>query len=381
MPIRRARKEAKQPFQDITDQFTTVPDSQPPAFPSLNIPTPKPKRKARTPGGTLGAKLRAVRTPAIPSSLPPSSPPSTSSRFPWGEEDPEQDENVQPPQHILTTDDPAEDDPLTFEFDLPPDDNDNQGYIDEAPEEWVQDEPTLDAANMSDPFGFFAVEKKLKAHRAANPTTVRARYRTAPPPVIDTVPAEPVRDSLATPPTPHKRGDKRRAIASPNQSSAGFFNPNTSSMPSTPSPSKPASSKATGKARRGGDNSDSQEGGDDTFGGEMGIAKTRASKRLVKKPRNSESPLSVAGDPHTPLVERPTRRATATRKHSARPRTGDQEDILELKAKKKVATAGTRKKSTAAGKQVKGKGKEDADDSHVDQQEVHVYFTYYVRRC
>lgn len=389
MPIRRARKEAKQPFQDITDQFTTLSDTLPTTFPSLNIPTPKPKRRVRAPGGTLGAKLRAARNPGpgIPSSLPPSSPPSASSRLPWDEN--EHDENAHP-LDILTSDNPADDELPNFEFQFDLEnapEGEGDDPIADAPEEWAQDEdePALDPANMSDPFGFFAVEKQLKADRAANPATgtgatVRARYRGAPPPAIDTtVPDPPAREGLVTPPTPHKRVDKRRAVASPSQSSDGFFNPNTSSMPSTPSPAKPASSKIERRTVADGNASNSPGEGDETMEVEPTVTKTRTSRRLAKKPRSSGSPPTAARNSHTPLVKRPKRQAASIQKPTEKPGASHKGNIPEPK-KKKGMTAGTRKKPASSGRQTKGKGKskEDADDSDAEKQEVRANFNYYV---
>ncbi|KAF9460717.1 hypothetical protein BDZ94DRAFT_1265353 [Collybia nuda] len=364
MSIRRA----KQPFQDITDKF--VVDSL--ELPLPIVPTPKPRRRPRAPGGILGAKLRAARNPNIPSSLPPSSPPSTSSRLPWGDHEHDQvhDENACP-QHILTSDAPAEDIP-DFEYDLG-DASQDRDFIADAPENWFQGESTPDAANMSDPFGFFAVERQLKAERAAKPiietkSAARAWHRATPSNTIDvTASNPPVWDIPSNPSTPHKRVDKRRAIASPNQSSDGFFNPNTSSMPSTPSPSKHPTNTAKGKIAPIGEENDRSEDAIKSVEVDSTIAKTRVSRRLIKKPRSSgDSHTTIS---HTPLVKRSTRRIPSVRRPTEKPGDRSKNEVLEPPKKNKRTTGTIGKKPVSSGKRGKGKNTKDLDDLEIMKQE------------
>ncbi|KAG6920048.1 hypothetical protein DXG01_010116 [Tephrocybe rancida] len=91
-----------------------------------------------------------------------------------------------------------------------------------------------DSHTSSDPFGFFAVENKLKILRSQQ---VKPRYRAAPPPPIPTA-----RDDILLLPTPPKRRNKRPANPSPVASSL-----EADSMPSTPSPPKPISRKGKEK--------------------------------------------------------------------------------------------------------------------------------------
>ncbi|KAJ7222272.1 hypothetical protein GGX14DRAFT_428361 [Mycena pura] len=170
-------------LQDITARFV-----------SPNPPTPaaRPRRKPKIPGGALGVKLR-LRTAAttsranatiFPSSLPPSSPPFASSSMRG---------------------------PPVFNSE------------DEVAREMYAGEDNCAPARLSDPFGFFAVEVKLKAARAAHPP---------PPPLV--VPPFASRGTVM-PATPHKR--------KPGVSSHGadHFSPATASLPSSPSPMKGAS--------------------------------------------------------------------------------------------------------------------------------------------
>ncbi|KAJ7222263.1 hypothetical protein GGX14DRAFT_428345 [Mycena pura] len=188
------------PLQDITARFV-----------SPNPPTPaaRPRRKPKTPGGALGAKLRlriaATTTTSranatiFPSSLPPSSPPFASSSMRGPPVFNSEDEVA---REMYAGDDDVRSD---FGSQLPSDvDAENR-----AP------------ARLSDPFGFFAVEVKLKAARAAHPP---------PPPVAPPFASR----GTVMPATPHKR--------KPGVSSHGVdhFSPATASLPSSPSPVKGA---------------------------------------------------------------------------------------------------------------------------------------------
>lgn len=150
-PIPQTKTVVKRPLQDITDRFV-------PAVQTSRPPTPKPRASE----GTFGAKLRSVKPSGFPSSLPPSSPPSVSSAFVL----PVPDHHTHPQSPSNHVSDVENVDP---EFE---------------PEEDIDNE--LDTLDNSDPFGFFAVEQKLKslrAHQHDRPP----RYRALPPPQINTM--------------------------------------------------------------------------------------------------------------------------------------------------------------------------------------------------
>ncbi|KAF5386118.1 hypothetical protein D9615_002329 [Tricholomella constricta] len=257
----------KRPLQDITERFVLI-------SPAVNrVPTPKPRRKVKAPGGIFGAKLRANEPSRIPSPLPPSSPPSVSSAFLL----PVPDYHIRSPFILASDGENLDSESENFE-------PDRYRGGDEANAE-------VDILNNSDPFGFFAVEKNLKALRAQQEER-RPRYRAAPPPHIDTLFKG---EHPVTPPTPRKRPSKRRAIASPN---ALRQSPRTDSMPSTPSPSKPISNKGKGKA---------VEILDETLE-KISVTPTVASRRRPAKRENSEEAGSVV----SPVKRRSVRRAVTT---------------------------------------------------------------------
>ncbi|KAK7057694.1 hypothetical protein R3P38DRAFT_1183697 [Favolaschia claudopus] len=158
----------KRPFQDITDRFLS----------------PR-KRKPKTPGGAFGEKLRlrVAEKKIFPSSLPPSSPPlyqsSSSAR-----ELPALNSEDEVVRGMRVEEDEEERAPFgheDFGTMLPSEDGDS-------------DAENRLPANLSDPFGFFAVERKLKAQREVEPMLVHTRY-------ADDKERD---DGLVMPPTPHK---------------------------------------------------------------------------------------------------------------------------------------------------------------------------------
>ncbi|KAJ6491684.1 hypothetical protein C8R47DRAFT_437077 [Mycena vitilis] len=185
----------KRPFADITDRFVS--------------PAPRLKRKPKTPGGALGEKLRLrviETTKAFPSSLPPSSPPlySSSSRglpLLGSEDEVAQEVNEDVPLY-------GHEDFGTM---LPSEDD-----------ECDSDAENRAPANLSDPFGFFAVERKLKAERALEPAVAHHGR------VTDDKERD---DGLVMPPTPHKPGPGKRRLSH-------VFSPESASLVSSPSPLK-----------------------------------------------------------------------------------------------------------------------------------------------
>ncbi|KAG6866684.1 hypothetical protein C0991_000794 [Blastosporella zonata] len=138
--------------------------------------------------------VRHSRKPAAPSSLPPSSPPSA---------------------HTFSE---LSINRITYDA----------RHTDNLPD-------TIDAGDSthSDPFGFFAVENKLKSLR-----TQQDKPRASRPPRIQTT-----RSNLVSPPTPPKRRNKRRVNMSPDSEA--------DSMPSSPSPRKPILIKGKERALSG----------------------------------------------------------------------------------------------------------------------------------
>lgn len=314
-------KDHKRPLQDITERFVL---NSPPVNTSS-----KPRRKVKAPGGVLGAKLRAAKPP-IPSSLPPSSPPSASSHFP---------EPV--PQHTYNNDQPMSSSGDS-EFELPRFERAEHDFSGKS-----------DPSTGSDPFGFFAVEKKLKAQRAQDENRP-PRYRVAPPPLINTALGQ---EHPATPPTPRKRHRKRRAVASPALSGANVFSPKTDSLPSTPSPSKPSTRKGKEKAVNS-DRSQDEIGGDDL---DAAAADSTPGRRPTKKPRNSRIVQDMNTSP-VALRTRPVRRATTTTKKAKKVDEDDGEDVKPTRRKR----GGTGSKTNPSVKAMKGKPTEiDADQQKV----------------
>ncbi|KAJ7047869.1 hypothetical protein C8F04DRAFT_1060325 [Mycena alexandri] len=185
----------KRPFQDITDRF---------------ISSPRPKRKPKIPSGALGEKLRLrviETTKPFPSSLPPSSPPlysSSSNGLPLLNSE---DEVVQE----------VHDEPFFGRDDfgsmLPSDENVDDDAENRPPE------------NLSDPFGFFAVERKLKAEREVIPIAAQRASRFTDDKGRD--------DGLVMPSTPHKPTLGKRRLSA----TADVLSPVATSLGS-PSPVK-----------------------------------------------------------------------------------------------------------------------------------------------
>lgn len=220
---RRGRLGRKRPLQDITDTVATRPN-----LPSHSDDIPRRRRRRVrqildvTPVSPLSPSPAKRREPQarhirFPSSLPPSSPPP----------------------------------PLPLSLDQASADPRNPVWKDIIPED-QEDLPIAsddaDRRPSSDPFGFFTVERELKAKRTAGPST-QAREAggvilvpaTSPlrldlSAVLDTDDEE--EDSIspcATPLTPHKRKRKR---TDEEGKEVLLLSPTTESLPSSPSPLK-----------------------------------------------------------------------------------------------------------------------------------------------
>ncbi|KAJ7807830.1 hypothetical protein B0H14DRAFT_3881740 [Mycena olivaceomarginata] len=191
MPNPTSSTSQKRPFQDITDRFIS----------------PRPKRKPKLPGGAFGEKVRLRVTEAksvFPSSLPPSSPPfyqSSSSR------------------HL------SSEDAVAKEIHEEPFGHEDFGSMLPSDEEGDPDAENRAPAHLSDPFGFFAVERKLKAERQMQPPPLPAALRASR--YTDDKERD---DGLVMPATPHKPSIGKRGLSSVSPASAGLSN--------TPSPVK-----------------------------------------------------------------------------------------------------------------------------------------------
>lgn len=347
----------KQPLQDITDRFA------PDAADYHHVPTPRPKRRAKAPIGTLGQRLKARHAP---SSLPPSSPIPSSSQFPDSLPTITSDFADQYGGGGGQFDHEEDEDNLDF---------DNEHYGDDDDENMnPQLSPSKDIANLSDPFGFFAVEKKIKAERIL--PKPQPRYRGQPPPRIITV--DDPEERLEMPPRPHKqRVGKRPAAGSPGRSSAGVFSPRSGSMPSTPSPVKTSTASRKSVARHHGayqspqesDLEGADEGSADVVTDHDDVDSPAAAVKERRKPRGSGrpvQPVKLANSLKALLPKRPVRKAAAASGASNRGRgktsKAESEDEDAQVVKKKVT-----KKTKTTGRKKAKKGDEEEIDVDVDE--------------
>lgn len=247
-------KRKKLPLQDITSQFLPAPEAANRGEENeatehilqqteqrVNLVSPLPLAQILGSGNVLGPTM-PMSHPAptcLDSPLPPSSPPSAITPSPLYSK-------------ILPNPSPSW---LGLSSE-----NNLRSQLDGRPASY--DSPGI-TSSSSDPFGFVALERKLKVERrAAAPSPLKRHHQQDEPDeelglvlVADTSsprfvrrlkrpsyqggsafpPAISEHPIYATPPTPHK--DKKR----PRLSHEGdrVFSPCSSSMPSTPSPSKP----------------------------------------------------------------------------------------------------------------------------------------------
>ncbi|KAJ3824779.1 hypothetical protein F5880DRAFT_325234 [Lentinula raphanica] len=200
--------------------------------------TARPRRKPKAPKGALALKLKAKAgrqqqqqqpVPARePSPLPPSSPFASSSQsiqdLPVATSDAHDQENGK----------------RFFEEAEAEEDHDFESDCYGKPEEEVDAQETVYSAPNSDPFGFFALEAKLKAERAQHPTNPLRAPFTQP---------------LKVPRSPHKSRIRKDLTTASRQK--GLANGDSPSLPSSPSPAKPR--RATKRGLTQGTNSDETE--------------------------------------------------------------------------------------------------------------------------
>jgi hypothetical protein len=299
-------------LRDITDQY-------------LASPAPQKKTKRKPSRSTAATAPKPNR---IESSLPPSSPPSTSSQMPADTSYNFPEINALPSDPIYTDRNAAE-----------------------------------------DPFGFFAVEAKLKASRRPRAPTVPRAFQVASSDSVDgNIMDESLQQAFATPKprnplrTPRKRTDARKRKLEPStsshSSSAGGEDreEESESMPSTPSPVK------------AGDRSVEVDAEEDL----KDVAKEKRKGRGRKKvePTRAEAgmnPMEIARNLEALLPRRPKPEAAvrrAGRGHGSKvPARFDDSDGGNKKQK------GQKDNKKRVQPSVKGKGKRETEGSDGDEDE------------
>lgn len=247
-------KAEKLPLQDITSRFLPAPESenrghaQPTGFgPPENLVLSSttaagPSTVLRAGRGDLPVRNRTTMSRQVyPSSLPPSSPPSLSS-------------NTHARLPVLSRSPTPVGDPVSRRlFDEPreaPAVSDAWKELDFAvPDSEAGQARPRPTSRNSDPFGFFALERKLEAEREEEEEAVDAIVLAK-----DTSPGLEYTDAYAEghseaflhlpplPPTPHKRG-----VIPRRESYTSIVSP-ASSCPSSPSPTKPQAPSSKRKA-------------------------------------------------------------------------------------------------------------------------------------
>ncbi|CAK5266080.1 unnamed protein product [Mycena citricolor] len=307
----------KAPFQDITSRFAA-------ALP----PTPSSRRRAKAPGGAMGEKkrLRVVDNSrstnrALPSSLPPSSPPRPTSPSIGA-----------PLDEFETGLDPFIDDENDVSFGR----SDFESLSDKGEVDEDSDAENRAPANQSDPFGFFAIERKLKAERDAQPHPA-PHHASA----IEHYPARLTDDKgrddgRLMPATPHKPKAGKPSM----ESAAISLGSGVTTIPSSPSPVK----GTPGLVGRAGNEQSPSLRRKHGSPGESSESDEESPPKKKTNPSPGDTPLrrSARHRPVKPDAARPARKITSTK------------------------TTSTKKKA------VKGKGKrrkEEADEEQEEEEE------------
>ena len=297
-------KRKKFPLQDITSQFLPAPEAanrgeenEPDhaifqqAEQMVNLVSPSPLNQILG-GGDVLDPAKSMSHPAptyLDSPLPPSSPPSAITSSP---QYPKILHNPNPsqlsPEHIFW----------------------NQ-FDDGRPAS--QGSPSV-ISSSSDPFGFVALERKLKVERrAAVPSPLKRHHQedesdeelglvlvadTSSPRLVRRLkrpsyqgdsplpPAISEHPNYATPPTPHKDKKKRPRLSHEGDR---VFSPCSSSMPSTPSPSKPPVPKQAGREDTPKSN---LRGGGQEVEGVLGRTRNRTARGVVKSELSATSKVA-----------------------------------------------------------------------------------------
>ncbi|KAL0072528.1 hypothetical protein AAF712_000291 [Marasmius tenuissimus] len=225
---------AHRPLQDITE--TVLLDQHEDNL--LKPDSGRPKRRAKVPTGALGQKLKR---PVPASSLPPSSPIPSSNYLPIASSvvDGGDDNNaITPSQETQGTS-------RSFWADEVVEDNwkENIDFSSQCYDEngefivpQVEEEERVPLGD-SDPFGFFAVEEKLKVERAKQPPSAPKAPSPSKPPSKPTL-TQPVKP----PRTPHKQRVGKRPLSA-SLSSRDSSPARSQLLLSSPSPTKRSSER------------------------------------------------------------------------------------------------------------------------------------------
>ncbi|KAJ8076655.1 hypothetical protein PM082_001078 [Marasmius tenuissimus] len=226
---------AHRPLQDITE--TVLLDQHEDNL--LKPDSGRPKRRAKVPTGALGQKLKR---PVPASSLPPSSPIPSSNYLPIASSvvDGGDDNNaITPSQETQGTS-------RSFWADEVVEDNwkENIDFSSQCYDEngefivpQVEEEEERVPLGDSDPFGFFAVEEKLKVERAKQPPSAPKAPSPSKPPSKPTL-TQPVKP----PRTPHKQRVGKRPLSA-SLSSRDSSPARSQLLLSSPSPTKRSSER------------------------------------------------------------------------------------------------------------------------------------------
>lgn len=277
----------KEPLKDITHRFIGARKTE------HEKPPPISGRNSKVP----------LRAKAIPSSLPPSSPIPSSSSFLAKLSSPSPEEQYQYTCHNDS------------DFDTPY--AEHGLNIDDQP---VSDYNDIPLANLSDPFGFVAVENKLKVERLQPKSRDRARIQSP-------------RRLLQLSRTP-LRSEKRLASNPLTSTSSGF-------LPSSPSPVKRASKRYHFQEDEEQTEEQQERAGSIVKAARKARARKGSSKgsgRLVEV----EEPARAESVPKKPIRTMASRRAK-TQKTKA-----DADDIVEETMAVKTTRANSRKKPRKA---------------------------------
>jgi len=393
-------KKKKQPLQDITIHFVPAPEAENRGQGVTAAITPSSEAAAEVisaialaPSSVAEHAINTVPVdsrPTFPSSLPPSSPPSVSSfSSPL---------HAQPLpgafQHLLPASslsghvfsgahkrEPGVDEAGVYDpwnsFDVRPFDEEEGG-----------DNPT---PTNSDPFGFFALERKLKVERDDNeredqwedgglilvadtssprnvPRLSQERKRALTTGQVTDPDAEVEGEDeddeegpyFHTPPTPHKSKKKRRisfeAVEDPDKD---FFSVHTSSAPSSPSPSKLAESRKRKPSY------DYEQPDDEVEEPEVDLLEEAEKAKDKKRPRISGA-AAVATEERTQL--RRGRSASSKRKAVDVEVETDNNELPEKKQKLKTKVETVKPTSKTA--KTKSKMKQNKKGADLETQEV-----------
>ena len=295
-------KRKKFPLQDITSQFLPAPEAanrgeenEPEhavfqqAEQMLNLVSPSHRAQILGGGDVGPAKsMSHLASTFIDSPLPPSSPPSAITSSP----------QYSKIQHNPNPSRVSSENNFWNQFD------DGRRAS--------QGSPSV-ISSSSDPFGFVALERKLKVERrTAIPSPLKRHHQedesdeelgqvlvadTSSPRLVRRLkrssyqgnspfpPAITEHPIYATPPTPHKDKKKRPRLSHEGDR---VFSPCTSSMPSTPSPSKPPVQKQTGRE----DTLKSDFEGNQEIEGVLGRTRNRNARGIVKSELSATSKVT-----------------------------------------------------------------------------------------